>query len=738
MSRRQQKSMWKEGHRRSPRISALDAWKAQPTSQVGTTTITATATPTVTNNNATANHLVKPQGPATRTRSRKKRKLRPLEDVAATSISPSAPAQEDDRQRSHDDHPINSDEQLVQSDNSPKNEDQASFPDQPSSAPSTLWMPEKRILELILDVLQRRDTHEIFAEPVDPEEVEDYYEIIKEPMDFGTMRAKLHEGMYKSLQQFEHDVFLISGNAMHFNPSATIYFRQARAIHELSTKVFQTLKTDPENFELEFSETRRRTGRRPHTEARGPFYRSSDMVSNISSKSMPTSLNDSSNLKKNVGRNAGSFGLASHFNARDHEVPSGAVDGRRATLVDRRCTYRPWTSFLNENDSIVSTIYTNSKPLMHLNQQDINYRQSLTLFVKDLGPTAKMIAKRKLLGYSTGTPFYQTSGSNYGFQALEDQNATASTCAKQKLTALDSENSALTSQNILDRLHGYLNVLGKTSDDLCDAHKGGSNYTGGSCSSLVKVALNRDTEKIPGALRGDVYTCNTRKITGLTGSDKVKQNGSTGIQLGSFSSFAGARDFSVSGLKETGNNPTTMILNKRNLDNEAMLLESALEHPQSDLLECRLKHNYKSSLPLQSVGVASFNQTKGFAHSPSSQWLRSNDQAIAVQGPSHRVSCSNEAGQAPKSSQQPSLASPFIFDLPYLKTRLDQINSPGQDRLSKSRKENSFADKVSYQRALSYNHQVERSTQPYNDDRGHHAHQQSSLDMQITDLALQL
>lgn len=77
----------------------------------------------------------------------------------------------------------------------------------------------------------RRDTHEIFAEPVDPNEVgiwpevsfhtmnlsflvhfiygitadkvEEYYEIIKEPMDFGTMRAKLHEGMYKSLEQFE-------------------------------------------------------------------------------------------------------------------------------------------------------------------------------------------------------------------------------------------------------------------------------------------------------------------------------------------------------------------------------------------------------------------------------------------------------------------------------------------------------------------------------------------------------
>lgn len=33
--------------------------------------------------------------------------------------------------------------------------------------------------------------------------VEDYYEIINEPMDFGTMRAKLHEGMYETPEQFE-------------------------------------------------------------------------------------------------------------------------------------------------------------------------------------------------------------------------------------------------------------------------------------------------------------------------------------------------------------------------------------------------------------------------------------------------------------------------------------------------------------------------------------------------------
>ena len=45
---------------------------------------------------------------------------------------------------------------------------------------------------------------------------------------------------------------------------------------------------------------------------------------------------------------------------------TGAINGRRnsSAEVDRRCTYRPWMSLLSENDSIVSTVYSDSKPLI--------------------------------------------------------------------------------------------------------------------------------------------------------------------------------------------------------------------------------------------------------------------------------------------------------------------------------------------------------------------------------------
>ncbi|KAL8262262.1 hypothetical protein R6Q59_026311 [Mikania micrantha] len=96
---------------------------------------------------------------------------------------------------------------LKQEDQSLKGETDATI-EEPSPAIAQP-LPDKQILELIIDTLQRKDIYEIFAKPVDPEEVEDYYEIIEEPMDFGTMRAKLHEGFYTSLEQFEEAVEMV-------------------------------------------------------------------------------------------------------------------------------------------------------------------------------------------------------------------------------------------------------------------------------------------------------------------------------------------------------------------------------------------------------------------------------------------------------------------------------------------------------------------------------------------------
>ncbi|KAI9153061.1 hypothetical protein LWI28_005238 [Acer negundo] len=649
--------MWKEGHRRrSPRISGLNnACKAQPMKRVevgGTTNVNAAAD---------HHHHRRINGPASRTRAKKKRKLRPLQHISATSPTISQQSQDPDEndvecgeEQGHENHPSDTDKPLLQNNDS----HQVTYPDQPSTVPSATWMPEKRVLQRIIDILQRRDTNEIFAEPVDPEEVKDYYKIVKEPMDFGTMRAKLHEGMYTSLEQFEHDVFLICGNAMHFNSPATIFFRQARAIHELAKKVFQALKTDPDNFELEFSETRRRSGRKQQSEASGPIHSSSpklatnlkfnNTAANVSSKTMRCSLSGSSNLKRCRG-NPGCSSAATPVSARDHEKLSGAKDGRKTSYVevDRRYTYIPWTSFLNENYSMSSTIYKNSKTLKLVNQQDIGYKESLMLFVKDLGPTAHMISERKLQGWSA-------EASNSRLQAPKCQILPALISAQQRPTTPDTTNfSTLMSRNILDQFCGLETI---------------TNDSTGARDVSTEVSPNPNSDE-------------KKKIP----SEKNK-------------SIAAARElnFSVAGLKDAGSKSPSM-----KSDKSKSLEYSTLEHCQPDVTTKHSQRNNSSSSSAwtlqRSSRVSTSHQTRGDDH-------------LAV-----------AAGSSSSGASQPlPIVSQFNFDLPYLITRLDQLNATRQ--CTSSSNGGSILEKMSYQKRV---------------DQNHHQHQ-SSLDGSSTDVVLQL
>jgi bromodomain-containing protein 7/9 len=65
-----------------------------------------------------------------------------------------------------------------------------------------------------------------------------------------------------------------------------------------------------------------------------------------------------------------------------------------------------------------------------VNQQDTSYSKSLLLFVKDLGPTAQMVARRKLNGWLNTAANFSTPGSNFWLQAPNCQNFAASASAQ--------------------------------------------------------------------------------------------------------------------------------------------------------------------------------------------------------------------------------------------------------------------------------------------------------------------
>ncbi|ESR42891.1 hypothetical protein CICLE_v10013346mg, partial [Citrus x clementina] len=637
--------MWKESNvRRSPRISGLNLNECQGQQQMGRVKVDSTKKSTAANADANAAAAAVAVGPASRTRARKKRKLKPLQDVAAANTTFVSPIAQEvcfftSFTLSVNVHglkmAIRMARKMVKS--------------KILNINRVIVMPEKRVLELILNILQRKDTHEIFAEPVDTKEVEDYYEIIKEPMDFGTMRAKLHEGMYTSLDQFEHDVFLISGNAMHFNSSGSIYFRQARIIHELSKRVFHALRTDPGNFELEFSETRRRTGRRPQIEPKGQIsssilkpatkFRSNSMTANVSSKT----VSGATILRRRSQRNPEKPSAASTLTARDNKMLLGATGGRRTSFseADRRSTYSPRSLFLNDNDSTDLSSNNHSKTLKHVNQQDMGYRESLMLFVRDLGPTAQMVAERKLHGCSAEAPNFQSSSSNCWFQAPQCHNPPAHASVQQRQAALDNNSGSIMSQNLLEHHLGNQTVPGNSCGrtELCDSSKVGGRMD--IYAASVEVEPN-GVKNIPHAFKEDICRSSATKNSG---SEMVEKSRNNMAISGSNPPTAAARElnFSVAGLKDKGSLSATMFSDKSMLDNQAQSLKSTSDYSHSDLLCFSLRKNHSSSSlwPLRTTSMSTSPQTKGSISNPGSQCLRRNDQASTAQCQSHEVNDSS-------------------------------------------------------------------------------------------------
>ncbi|KAF7457151.1 bromodomain-containing protein [Cryptosporidium felis] len=99
------------------------------------------------------------------------------------------------------------------------------------------------ILHDIIHRLYKRDKQQIFAEPVNSEFVPDYYHVIKNPMDFSTMRKKVSQGEYKDFDSFAADIRLIISNCYTYNKIGTMVYRMGLILEETWDKSLEGSKT---------------------------------------------------------------------------------------------------------------------------------------------------------------------------------------------------------------------------------------------------------------------------------------------------------------------------------------------------------------------------------------------------------------------------------------------------------------------------------------------------------------
>ncbi|KAJ2079968.1 hypothetical protein H4R24_003403 [Coemansia sp. RSA 988] len=101
-------------------------------------------------------------------------------------------------------------------------------------------------LQRLVSRIRKRDSYGFFLEPVDTNVITDYLNVIKQPMDLGTMRRKVETEAYRSIDEFRQDLLLVCNNARQYNGAGSIYARSADRMQE-----YALLAIDRETVKLE-------------------------------------------------------------------------------------------------------------------------------------------------------------------------------------------------------------------------------------------------------------------------------------------------------------------------------------------------------------------------------------------------------------------------------------------------------------------------------------------------------
>lgn len=99
--------------------------------------------------------------------------------------------------------------------------------------------PLTRVLDHLLRILEKKDPHQFFAWPVTDDIAPGYSTIISNPMDFLTIRQKVDENQYNTLQEFASDFRLMCENAIKYNHVETVYHKAAKKLLHVGTKLLQ-------------------------------------------------------------------------------------------------------------------------------------------------------------------------------------------------------------------------------------------------------------------------------------------------------------------------------------------------------------------------------------------------------------------------------------------------------------------------------------------------------------------
>ncbi|MCJ1320970.1 histone acetyltransferase [Xylographa vitiligo] len=92
--------------------------------------------------------------------------------------------------------------------------------------------PNYNALLHLLNDMQNHGSSWPFTQPVNRDEVADYYDVIKEPMDLSTMEEKHEKDLYPTPEDFVKDAKLVFDNCRKYNNETTPYAKSANKLEK--------------------------------------------------------------------------------------------------------------------------------------------------------------------------------------------------------------------------------------------------------------------------------------------------------------------------------------------------------------------------------------------------------------------------------------------------------------------------------------------------------------------------
>merc|ERR1711936_688508 len=138
---------------------------------------------------------------------------------------------------------------------------------------------------------------DIFADPVDTDEVADYLDIVKQPMDFSTMRKKLEMFEYNNVDMFEQDFNLVVKNCLAYNEKDTIFYRAGTKMRDIGGSIIRQARRQAEMLGFD-PDTGMLTGEGPKKEEISDDRLMRDIDEFLNDEAAREALEDEEHLKQ--------------------------------------------------------------------------------------------------------------------------------------------------------------------------------------------------------------------------------------------------------------------------------------------------------------------------------------------------------------------------------------------------------------------------------------------------------